>query len=134
MGHCVGSYEAACRSGDSVIASLRTASGEPVSTAEPHLRDGEPAIRAGQHRAARNGVPGPDCMRALVALLQHLNHADGRLVAVRRAFQRRQRAQCARLPGRPAEAQYMFSAGAQRAARRVATPPVVVPATLVLSE
>lgn len=134
MGHCVGSYEAACRSGNSVIVSLRTASGEPVSTAELHLRDGEPAILAGQHRAARNGAPDPDCTRALAALLQHLNHADQRAVVYRRAFQRRQRAQGARRPGRPAEAQYTFSAGAQRAARRLATPPVAVPATLVLSE
>jgi hypothetical protein len=134
MGHCVGSYEAACRSGNSVIVSLRTASGEPVSTAELHLRDDKPAIVAGQHRAARNGAPGPDCTRALAALLQHLNHADQRALACRRAFQRRQRAQGARRPGRPAGAQYTFSAGAQRAARRLATPPVAVPANLVLSE
>jgi len=129
MGHCVASHETACRTGNSVIVSLRSPSGAPLSTAELHLVDDVPAIRAGQHRAARNAAPDDDCVRALGALLQHLNRADQGLVQRRRAYQRRQLAQRARSPG---EALWKFSAGAQQAARRLATPPVAAPANLAL--
>lgn len=40
MLHCIGSYDEVCRSGNSVIVSLRAPSGMPVSTAELHLGQG----------------------------------------------------------------------------------------------
>ncbi|WP_306392531.1 PcfJ domain-containing protein [Telluria beijingensis] len=120
MGHCVGNYEVACRSGNSVIVSLRGDSGLPLSTAELHLVDGVPGIVAGQHRAARNGAPGADCERALGALVRHLNHADGRLVARRRAFQRRQQAWRVAAAGAAADDGPTFGSAARQAARRLA--------------
>lgn len=120
MGHCVGSYEAACRSGNSVIVSLRSDAGVPLSTAELHLVDGAPHIVAGQHRGTRNGAPGADCERALGALLRHLNHADPRLVARRRAFQRRQQAWRVAAAGAAADDGPTFGSAARQAARRLA--------------
>lgn len=134
MGHCVGSYEAACRSGNSVIVSLRTAAGVPVSTAQLHLSDGMPAILAGQHRAAYNAIPGDDCVRDLAAFLRDLNCGDQRLVLQRRAFQRQQREKCTCPKGSSSREQFTFSAAARMAARRLATPPVATFATLVLCE
>jgi len=120
MGHCVGSYEVACRSGNSVIVSLRSVAGAPLSTAELHLVDGAPRIVAGQHRAARNGAPGADCARALGALLRHLNQADDHLVARRRAFQRRQQAWRVAAAGAAADDGPTFGSAARQAARRLA--------------
>lgn len=95
MAHCVGSYAEVCCSGNSVIVSLRSQTGVALSTAELHLDDSFPRITAGQHRAALNAAPGPGCVRALAALLCHLNRAGqhGRLLR-RREFQRAQRADC----------------------------------------
>jgi len=131
MGHCVGSYETVCRSGNSIIVSLRTATGVPMSTAQLHLGDGVPAIQAAQHRAARNALPDADCVRALAALLRDLNRADQGPVLRRRAFQRRQREKQARQHGDAGREGFAFSAAAQLAARRLATPLVAGAATLV---
>lgn len=132
MAHCVGGYAAMCHSGNSVIVSLRTASGLPMSTAELHLTDhGVPAIMAVQHRAAHNTAPNGDCVRALGALLLQLNQGDQRLLMRRRAFQHNQRAGHTRAAGRSDAAQFSFSAAAQHAARRVATPSVAASATLI---
>lgn len=133
MGHCVGGYEAVCRSGNSVIVSLRTA-GVPMSTAQLHLSDGMPAILAAQHRAAHNAIPSDDCVRDLAAFLRELNCGDPQLVLQRRAFQRRQRGKCNYQQGSSNREQFTFSAAAQMAARRLATPPVATFATLVLGE
>lgn len=130
MGHCVGSYDAACRSGNSIIVSLRMPSGTPRSTAELRLVDGIPGIVVGQHRAMRNAVPDADCVRALDALLRHLNGPDQPLLARRRAFQRRQHALLANARGAAEGAQFRFGATARRLARALATPPVAAPGTL----
>lgn len=76
MAHCVGGYAIACRSGNSVIVTLRGAAGVSMSTAELHLHAAAPRITVAQHRAAHNAAPGPDCVRALRALLVHLNGPD----------------------------------------------------------
>lgn len=123
MGHCVGSYELACRMGNSVIVALRSASGVSLSTAELHLLEevpGIPGVVAGQHRAARNAAPGTDCVRALAALVRHLNRADARLLTRRRAFQRRQQEWGGSLHGAGADAGIRFGVAAQQAARRLA--------------
>jgi hypothetical protein len=134
MGHCVGSYEAVCRSGNSVIVSLRTAAGVPMSTAQLQLSDAVPAIQAAQHRAAHNALPDADCVQALAALLRDLNRADQGPVLRRRAFQRRQREKQSRQDGGAGCEGFTFSVAAQLAARRLATPPVAGSATLALCE
>ena len=134
MGHCVGSYEAVCRSGNSVIVSLRTAAGVPMSTAQLQLSDAVPAIQAAQHRAAHNALPDADCVQALAALLRDLNRADQGPVLRRRAFQRRQREKQVRQDGGAGCEGFTFSVAAQLAARRLATPPVAGSATLALCE
>lgn len=93
MAHCVGTYDAVCRSGNSIIVSLRNDTGVSISTAELHLNDSPPRITLGQHRAESNGAPGPSCALALRALLAHLNGAgQHHLVQRRRDFQRVQAA------------------------------------------
>ena len=126
MLHCVGSYDEVCRSGNSVIVSLRAPSGMPVSTAELHLGQGGSGVVAGQHRAARNAIPGADCACALVAFVAYLNGADhGELLRRRQDFQRQRAVQRRSLQGNGKGGQGVFSAAAQQAARRLALQPPV---------
>jgi hypothetical protein len=121
MRHCVGSYDDLCRSGDSVIVSLRAPSGKPASTAELHLGDGVPRVVAGQHRAARNALPSAECAQALVALVGYLNRADNReLLRGRQDFQRRHGDQRRMSRGLERGEQGMSSRTAQLTARRLA--------------
>ncbi|MBC7455155.1 MAG: PcfJ domain-containing protein [Massilia sp.] len=100
MQHCVGSYEDFCRSGNSVIVSLRASSGEPASTAELHLGDGVLRVVAGQHRASRNALPSAQCAQALVALVAYLNSVENREpLRQRQDFQRHHRVQRRMLRG-----------------------------------
>ena len=126
MEHCVASYEAVCRSGNSLIVSLRGAAGVPMSTAELRLGDGMPRLTVAQHRAAWNAMPGPDCARALDALLVHLNRADQhQMLHRRREFQRRQNTQRSGAHGQGQAGQSRFNTFAQAVARRLATEPAL---------
>jgi hypothetical protein len=119
MQHCVGSYDALCRSGNSMIVSLRTPLGRPVSTAELHFDDGMPSAVAGQHRAARNAIPSTECVQALVAFVGFLNRADNReLLKRRQDFQGQQAEQDRMLRRRTGQGG--LSSAAQQAARRLA--------------
>ncbi|WP_426193843.1 PcfJ domain-containing protein [Massilia sp. DWR3-1-1] len=115
MSHCVASYAALCHSGNSVIVSMATLSGVPMSTAQLHLHDHLPLVCAGQHRAASNAAPGAACVRALQALLHHLNGAgEQHLLLRRRQFQREQDTQRSLGRGAP-----RFNDFSQRAARQL---------------
>lgn len=117
MAHCVGSYAEFCRTGNSVVVSLRSDTGVALSTAELHLADNLPHITVGQHRAESNAAPGTGCVRALDALLRHLNGAGqhGQLLR-RREFQRAQLAE--RVRGHGA---HRFNRFAQETARRLSS-------------
>jgi hypothetical protein len=91
MAHCVGGYAEMCRSGNSMIVSLRDGSGAPLSTAELQVHDGAPRVTVTQHRAASNAAPAPACADALRALLAHLERGGlAEALSRRRAFQREQ--------------------------------------------
>lgn len=114
MQHCVGGYAAACRSGNSVIVALRSAAGAALSTAELHLHATAPRITVAQHRAVSNTAPGLACVRALGALLVHLDGAGQvALLRQRRDFQAGQSA-------RRREGESRFNRYAQDVARRLA--------------
>lgn len=115
MAHCVGTYDAVCRSGNSIIVSLRNDTGVSISTAELHLDDSPPRIILGQHRAESNGPPSLSCALALRALLGHLNSAgQHHLLRRRRDFQRVQAAVRTRVSG-----EHRFDEFAQNAAHQM---------------
>lgn len=93
MQHCVATYDRACYSGHSAIVSLRTAAGAVLSTAELWLvEDDGVHVALAQHRAARNGLPGAACERALEALVHHLNEGAAEpLLRARTRFQQAHR-------------------------------------------
>jgi len=86
LGHCIGTYAGRCRSGGSVIFSIRSLAGDNLSTLELDLLDsGLLTIRG--HKAARNGAPSDDCQLAAMELVKHLNSdagADGRAAMAER--------------------------------------------------
>ncbi len=80
LSHCVGSYVARCRSGESRILSLRSRGVAPaarLSTAEVALA----SLKVVQHSGWSNSPPTEGCKAALAAYMAML--ADGRLAATR---------------------------------------------------
>jgi hypothetical protein len=94
MSHCVATLGRACHLGYSVIVALHSEATGTGSTAELRFCDELGLqLEVEQHKSVRNGPPDPACVRALAALLHHLNEEDSApLLRARRDFQHRQHA------------------------------------------
>lgn len=122
MRHCIGSYDAACSHGHRMIVSLRSTMGTSLSSAELLLSADVPHVSLGQHRGPGNGVPGPECVHALAALMHRLNQADHmEALHARLSFQQQQANLRRRMAGARSTAKAgAFSVAARQAARAMA--------------